>query len=384
MTVEGFVEAKYVYCRNNIYYFCRWIPSDIKPYYTKQKITHTLKTRSLKRALMMARSINAKIEDYWLGIRLKNYEVPTSASIENEQKHDTPTIVDCLEHYLSIKGKGKSKAFENSSRRAVKYFVSHTTNKPISAYLGTEAVSFRDFLVEKNLSPASVRRILATLKAIINFTISELGLDIKNPFTGLYIPRNEEETKRLSISPKLVFKVQQECLYIDDDLRWITALISDTGMRLAEAVGLRACDINLEHEIPHIDLIPHKARTLKTPSSKRKIPLVGASLWAAKQALATSTGEYIFPRYTNSNKCNSNSASAAINKWLKKLIGQDYVIHGFRHGYRDRLRNINTPTEMIDQLGGWSMQTAGQNYGAGFNLENLHKQMQLLEIRNAG
>ena len=48
MTVEGFVEAKYVYCRNNIYYFCHWIPSDINPYYSKQKITHTLKTRILK------------------------------------------------------------------------------------------------------------------------------------------------------------------------------------------------------------------------------------------------------------------------------------------------------------------------------------------------
>jgi integrase len=379
MTVEGFVEAKYVYCRNNIYYFCRWIPSDIKPYYTKQKITHTLKTRSLKRALMMARSINAKIEDYWLGIRLKNYEVPISASIENEQKHDTPTIVDCLEHYLSIKGKDKSKAFENSSRRAVKYFVLHAKNKPISAYLGSEAVSFRDSLATKGLSSASIRRILATLKAITNFTISELGLDTKNPFTGLYIPKSQEETKRPSISPKLVHKVQQECLSIDDDLRWIAALISDTGMRLAEVVGLKTADINLENDIPYINLTPHSSRPLKTVSSKRIIPLVGASLWAAKQALKAHTNEYVFPRYTNSNKCNSNSASAAINKWLKKLIGKDYVIHGFRHSFRDRLRNNNTPTEMIDQLGGWSMQTVGQSYGQGFNLENLHKQMQLLE-----
>jgi integrase len=328
---------------------------------------------------MMARSINAKIEDYWLGIRLKNYEVPTSASIENEQKHDTPTIVDCLEHYLSIKGKGKSKAFENSSRRAVKYFVSHAKNKPISAYLGTEAVSFRDALATKKLSPASIRRIIATLKAITNFTISEFGLNTKNPFTGLYIPKNQDETKRPSISPKLVHKVQQECFSINDDLRWITALISDTGMRLAEVVGLKTADINLKHDIPYINLTPHSSRTLKTASSKRIIPLVGASLWAAKQILKAPTNEYAFPRYTNSNKCNSNSASAAINKWLKKLIGKDYVIHGFRHSFRDRLRNNNTPTEMIDQLGGWSMQTVGQSYGQGFNLENLHKQMKLLE-----
>ncbi|MDC1346507.1 hypothetical protein N8217_01920 [Glaciecola sp.] len=125
MSVEEFAEAKYIYCRNNIYYFCRWIPSDIRPYYSKQKITHTLKTQSLKTALMMSRSINAKIEDYWLGIRLENYEIPSSVSINSETKHDTPTLLNCLEHYLNIKGKGKSKAFKNTSKRAINYFIYH-------------------------------------------------------------------------------------------------------------------------------------------------------------------------------------------------------------------------------------------------------------------
>jgi hypothetical protein len=32
--------------------------------------------------------------------------------------------------------------------------------------------------------------------------------------------------------------VQSECRAIDDDMRWLIALISDTGMRLAEGAGL--------------------------------------------------------------------------------------------------------------------------------------------------
>ena len=32
---------------------------------------------------------------------------------------------------------------------------------------------------------------------------------------------------------------------------------------------------------------------------------------------------------------------------------------------RDRLRAVNCPTEMIDQLGGWSKETVGQGYGDG-------------------
>jgi site-specific recombinase XerD len=37
--------------------------------------------------------------------------------------------------------------------------------------------------------------------------------------------------------------VQRECMRIDDDIRWLVALVSDTGMRLAEAAGLSMDDI---------------------------------------------------------------------------------------------------------------------------------------------
>jgi len=35
---------------------------------------------------------------------------------------------------------------------------------------------------------------------------------------------------------------------------------------------------------------------------------------------------------------------------------------------RDRLRAVNCPTEMIDQIGGWSRETIGQGYGEGYDL----------------
>ena len=37
--------------------------------------------------------------------------------------------------------------------------------------------------------------------------------------------------------------MQSECLAVDDDMRWLIALISDTGMRLAEGAGLLKQDI---------------------------------------------------------------------------------------------------------------------------------------------
>jgi integrase len=72
-------------------------------------------------------------------------------------------------------------------------------------------------------------------------------------------------------------RVQDECFRIKDEKPLIIALISDTGMRLSEALGLSRDDVNIEHTYPHIKLKPHLWHSLKTASSRRVVPLVGAS-----------------------------------------------------------------------------------------------------------
>ena len=39
---------------------------------------------------------------------------------------------------------------------------------------------------------------------------------------------------------------------------------------------------------------------------------------------------------------------------------------------RDRLRAVNCPSDMIDQIGGWRKTSIGQNYGDGYDIERLH------------
>ena len=70
---------------------------------------------------------------------------------------------------------------------------------------------------------------------------------------------------------------------MDDDLRWLLALLIDSGLGLGEASGLATDDIVLDHEIPHVKVKPHPWRRLKTIGSERDVPLVGISLWAAKR-----------------------------------------------------------------------------------------------------
>ena len=98
------------------------------------------------------------------------------------------------------------------------------------------------------------------------------------------------------------------------------------------------------------------------------------SLWAAQQVVKHHT-EFAFPKYCDGTNTNSNSASAALNKWIKTVIGKEYVIHGLRHGLRDRLRSVECPSDIIDAIGGWTTEGVGQTYGMGYTLEVLSRWM---------
>ena len=111
------------------------------------------------------------------------------------------------------------------------------------------------------------------------------------------------------------------------------------------------------------------------------MPLVNESLWASKRILECNNDSiYAFPRYTSKDKCNANSASAALNKWLKEQLIDRFVIHSFRHAFRDRLRAIECPPEIINQLGGWSLKSVGQGYGKGYKLKILHSWIKKIKL----
>ena len=84
---------------------------------------------------------------------------------------------------------------------------------------------------------------------------------------------------------------------------------------------------------------------------------------------------FAFPRYTSLKGCNANSASAALNKWMKEKLSKQYVIHGFRHSFRDRLRAVECPQDITDRLGGWAVGGVGEGYGSGYPIEVLYKWM---------
>jgi integrase len=120
---------------------------------------------------------------------------------------------------------------------------------------------------------------------------------------------------------------------------------------------------------------PKPWRRLKTTDSERVVPLVGEALWSAQRATAASHNDYLFPNYCDGSQVKSNSASSALNKWLKANVSKEIVVHSLRHAMRDRLRAVECPANIIDQIGGWSRKGVGESYGNGYQVEQLHRWM---------
>ena len=376
----------HTFIRNGYYYFSRRVPSDLRDHYSYHRIVQGLRTTSPQKAKVQASITSAKLEAYWNQMRLAKSDVigmslvkePSSVSLKVDTKQpqsDCPTLLDALEVYLEQKGKGRPKTFRVAAERSCNYLIGLPWNKPLSNYTRQDALQFRDWLVARGLTGSSITRNFSYLKAVINFALLEYALDVRNPFIGVYHDRNAGVLVRKPIPIDDIRNIKSECRAIDDDMRWLISLISDTGMRLAEGTGLLKQDfIGLDTDLPYVRVTKHPWRNLKTASSERKIPLVGTALWAAKRILETDNkSDFAFPRYNRNSSTIANSASAALNKWLKQHVPAGCMMHSFRHSMRDRLRAVQCPSDIIDQIVGWTTDGVGQGYGSGYPMSVLQE-----------
>ena len=297
---------------------------------------------------------------------------------------------DAITLHHRMNGEGKSKSDTNHIERPIRRLLAVIGDKPLSEYTREDANQFRDWLYDDEdevlkkspLSTSSVKRSMDSVNSVFNLANQEEMLGLSNPFSNLRY-RKQEPLTRPSITPEYIKTIQKLCVQYDDDIRWLIALISDTGLRLGEAAGLERKHVELYAYIPHLIIEETDSRRLKTKTSKRRVPLVGMALWAAERALKSSmnsNSSFLFPRYNKQASTNSNSASNGLNKWMKEHIPPQYVLHSFRHAMRDRLREVECPSDVMDEIGGWSKSNVGQTYGKGSSLERLHRFMQLVVI----
>ena len=159
-------------------------------------------------------SIAQRLEDYWLSLRLANLDIPGLHLLRDRPLPTTSTssqtLHDALELYLRLKGVGKGKVFRRGAERNIQTVIDVLGDRPIDAYLSSDAASLRDYLLGKGLTTNSVKRNFSTIRSIINLCIQEHGLDCRNAFSRVYLPDLEDNKRRKPITLENTRRIQQD------------------------------------------------------------------------------------------------------------------------------------------------------------------------------
>ena len=299
----------------------------------------------------------------------QNLDDVTWQALQRSRGIDLWSLSAIQQEYLELKGWANNRKQRNSVDGAFATFISSLGDISTSDVSRLDVHRLvKNLIEEQGLKTATVKRKLSVIRAAINYVGQLREIELHNPFKNVEIPNLLEDAK----DREDFTKEQQEMIRTrltttnePNEIDNLIGLLMDTGMRVAEVVGLQADDIVLDAEVPHIRLHRNSMRRLKTKSSKRLVPLVGAALSSALRVKGNSD-TFVFPRYVDedSGTLKNDTASASVNKRLKVWLGEGApTCHSFRHTMATRLRNVGCPKDVRDELGGWA-KSISDNYGS--------------------
>ena len=360
---------QYTICRSGTYYYNRRVPSHAVEAYGS--FIRQALSKCPDEAAEYAKRLGYVLEASWSNTtRIEPVDVATI--IESFQPKSV-LLSEMAEEYLALR-----EIDQVPPRSALATFISLAGNRDVRTYTREDAKLFVHHLHLRGNKTATIRRRINSLSAILNYAYAELDLDKRNPFTRLIIRHEgQDASKRGTFTNEQLKNGYDTAIASGSQVKLLMPLLGETGCRLAEIVGLELQDIDMENELVHIR--PNSIRRLKTPNSKRTLPLVGYAKVAMELLLKQVDERYLYPRYLKGGTCRATHASNALGKWLKKDFG--LTAHSLRHTFRDRLRVSGCPLELIDQIGGWSsIGTIGSKYGQGYDLDAVREQLNAFSL----
>ena len=249
----------YTLCRSGTYYYNRRVPKHaVRAYgsFIRQALS-----KCPEEAEAYAKRLGNALEGSWRNTTsIQPVDIPT---ILFSIKPRSFLLSEITEEYLSL-----SAIDETLPRAALSGFISLASDRDVSQYTREDAKLFVRHMEIKGNKTATIRRRINSISAIVNYAYAELDLDKRNPFSRLFIKgEGEDSHKRGTFANKQLKWEYDKALASGSQIKLLMPLLGETGCRLAEIVGLKLEDIDLENDLIHIR--PNSTRRLKTRSSQR-------------------------------------------------------------------------------------------------------------------
>lgn len=304
--------------------------------------------------------------------------VPTAVSIAQlvaASYRRKSKLSEMAKEYMDIKA-----IQTNPTLSSAAMLIALSGDMEVAEYTRQDARHFVASLIASGNRTSTVRRRMNCLTAIFNYAYAEYEVPGRNPFSRVLIPKEgSDKQARVPFGHAELVQTYISALQSGRRIRYLVPILGETGCRIAEIVGLRKEDI--AGDAASIKIVGHSTRRLKTAGSERDIPLVGYARIGIKCLLGTSNSNFLFPEYQRGGLTFATHASNTLNKWLKKQTAGK-TAHCLRHAFRDRLREVECPLELIDALGGWSsVQGAGRQYGYGYKISQKREWLERIAIR---
>ena len=277
---------------------------------------------------------------------------------------------------LAKMSRDQVRKWTNAKKRAVEILIERIGNKALDELSRDDALAYADWwedrVITEGIGAGTANKNISHIGGMIRAVNKRHDLRLDAVFAGTRIEGGRDgQRKPFDLDfIKNVILADGQLADLNDEARDVVYAVMETGARPSEIINLSRCQIVLDAAIPHIRIQP-EGRLLKTDQSEREIPLVGMALDAMRRH---PNG---FPRYFDKG----SNLSATLMKYFKAhnlLPSEKHSIYSFRHSFKDRLKSVEAPEELIDEMMGHT--TAKPKYGDGYGLKLKLKYLQAIAL----
>lgn len=315
--------------------------------------------------------------------------MPNSLSV-SAAAPDSLRLSQCLKKFWRFekpkilnKSPNQIRKWENPRKLAIKNLIVCIGDKALIEIARDDILTFREWWMERmeveKLTPVTINKSLIHVKSILT-SVSDnmkLGIDIDHLFRKIILTDNEDEKRRPPFTTEFIIGTllkPENLAGLNEQARWVLYAIAETGAGISEQLGLLPEDIILDHEVPHLVIVPRQKMALKTKYRKRTIPLVGYALDAFKS----------YPQGFTDYRDRPDSLSGTLNNYLKDnglLPSDKHTVYSLRHSFQDRLLAVNAPDRVQADLMGHKFNRP--TYGDGASLKQRLEWLEKIQLKTS-